>query len=376
MGITVGGCFICGRWFDVAMEIYTIDFDLTGEGIANKLDAAFGSRHAWFNLAVGASVTRHPFVVTCTQGELTAAQIEEQAAALRRQAEEQRRLAEEAARQRQQAAAAQLQKEQQERQKAAAAQLQLRRQLEDQARREREQREAYERVLAETQRLEAERASQQQEQQEREHQRLHYPRPAWLQQQNGRAIAVAGYRGVGKSSTVNFLRGVAPGDEGAAAVGVVETTMSPTAYPLGPAAQLYDLPGGDTRQFRRETYIQQMGIRHFDVVLIVVAGSCSELVDCLVAEVQRCGVPAALIGTKLDTLADNNAADYDRSVAHTIAEVRAELLQHSAGLPVFVVSTRRPELGDTIALRDQVMPALLASTTLTECAEALSRFTV
>jgi predicted GTPase len=58
-------------------------------------------------------------------------------------------------------------------------------------------------------------------------------------------IAVVGSSGVGKSTFINCFRGLEAEDEGAARVGVVETTSEPTPYehPDFSNLKIWDLPG-------------------------------------------------------------------------------------------------------------------------------------
>lgn len=58
-------------------------------------------------------------------------------------------------------------------------------------------------------------------------------------------IAVVGSSGVGKSTFINCLRGLDAQDNGAANVGVVETTNQPTPYehPDFSNLKIWDLPG-------------------------------------------------------------------------------------------------------------------------------------
>jgi len=82
-----------------------------------------------------------------------------------------------------------------------------------------------------------------------------YPLPQWLIDAGYKAtgnVAITGNSGTGKSSLNNALRGLKPRDDGAAAVGVKETTLDPHGYdfePAGPEMRLWDLPGAGTPKF-------------------------------------------------------------------------------------------------------------------------------
>lgn len=62
---------------------------------------------------------------------------------------------------------------------------------------------------------------------------------------------ILGFSGVGKSTFINCFRNVQAEDEGAARVGVVETTNEPKAYEHPDFANLkvWDLPGKNTPCF-------------------------------------------------------------------------------------------------------------------------------
>jgi len=69
-------------------------------------------------------------------------------------------------------------------------------------------------------------------------------------------IAITGDSGTGKSTIINTLRGIGPNDPASAQVGLVETTMKPTAYahPNFPNVIFWDLPGVGTPKNPKSTY--------------------------------------------------------------------------------------------------------------------------
>nr|XP_048275339.1 interferon-inducible GTPase 1-like [Myodes glareolus] len=86
-------------------------------------------------------------------------------------------------------------------------------------------------------------------------------------------VAVTGEFGVGKSSLINALMGVGPEDEGAAEVGVVETTMRRTPYkhPKIQTLTLWDLPGLGTVNFPPKDYLEKVNFQEYDFFIIVSA---------------------------------------------------------------------------------------------------------
>ncbi len=76
---------------------------------------------------------------------------------------------------------------------------------------------------------------------------------------------------IGKSTTINALRGIADDDlANAARVNEVETTMAPTQYqhPTIPKLCLWDIPGAGTMQHPIQTYFDDKGLLAFDCLVL------------------------------------------------------------------------------------------------------------
>lgn len=201
--------------------------------------------------------------------------------------------------------------------------------------------------------LEAERA----EQRRCEETRRNYPIPAWLSCDGRMNVAVTGNAGVGKSLLINRLRRIRPGADGWAPVGIEETTMTPTAYefPGEPRVRLWDLPGAGTEAFPLETYIQTMGLRYFDRVIIVSAGRFTSTEVALKAELERKGVPYVMVRTKVDIDVANNLEDNRLAEADTIAQMLAAF--RSNGIDrAFLVSLREPDRFEFPSLIQDLFP--------------------
>jgi len=84
-------------------------------------------------------------------------------------------------------------------------------------------------------------------------------------------IGIIGNSGTGKSSFINAIRGLKADDVRAAAVGVNETTTTPTPYahPNNPLLKFWDLPGIGTPTFPQKTYLQKIGFKKYDFFLII-----------------------------------------------------------------------------------------------------------
>jgi len=171
-------------------------------------------------------------------------------------------------------------------------------------------------------------------------------------------VAVAGRSGSGKSSFINTLRDLAPGDAGAAAVGVCETTMRPTCYdvPRMPSFKLWDIPGSDTKEFASETYVKAMGLTHFDMVVIIVQSPLVGTEQTITVELQRCGIPHFVVRSKVDIDIDNNLYDFDIPEHETLANIRSDMLKHGIAKP-YLISSRRPHALDIDHLMHDIMQA-------------------
>jgi len=63
---------------------------------------------------------------------------------------------------------------------------------------------------------------------------------------------------------------------------------------------IWDLPGVGTPNFPQQTYLKRMGIRHFDLVVLMTASRFTESELMLVSELERWGVPYFLVRNKTD----------------------------------------------------------------------------
>lgn len=114
-----------------------------------------------------------------------------------------------------------------------------------------------------------------------------YPRPSYLPNDGSVIICITGASGTGKSSAINALRNKRRSDPEAAPVGESETTAAPVLYsspfPNGiqrdgqpVTVSFFDLPGVGTTNHPQDTYIRNMGLRHYDLVVLVTADRLME----------------------------------------------------------------------------------------------------
>ena len=116
-------------------------------------------------------------------------------------------------------------------------------------------------------------------------------------------VAVAGLTGSGKSTFVNVVRGLRDYDDGAAAVGVVETTMVKQEYqhPSCEHLSVWDLPGGGTDAHPGKLYWYDNALYAFDAVLLFYSGKAVPpfVTECI-AQLRSIDVSCVLVKAKVD----------------------------------------------------------------------------
>ncbi len=103
-------------------------------------------------------------------------------------------------------------------------------------------------------------------------------------------IPVVGRQNEGKSSLINALKGLRPGDPGRAAVGESETTKVPTAFRDERHAGVvwHDIPGGGTSNFSAWGYYYAHKLYAYDQILLVHSSALSEVRSILLARCPGC----------------------------------------------------------------------------------------
>mmetsp|Transcript_75282 Transcript_75282/g.104576 ORF Transcript_75282/g.104576 Transcript_75282/m.104576 type:complete len:302 (+) Transcript_75282:41-946(+) len=161
-----------------------------------------------------------------------------------------------------------------------------------------------------------------------------YPTPAWLDLAVIN-LAVVGRTTAGKSSLINFLRNVQAGEQGAAIISDDIGTSLPTPFDwqipgCSRAVRLWDCPGTETPGWTLG-YVQQIGLRYFDVVLVILPKPRFAEESALVAECLKFGVPVHVVVTQVDKQLEssgpNAAANVELAVGRWIDDT-----SKSAGL--------------------------------------------
>ena len=171
-------------------------------------------------------------------------------------------------------------------------------------------------------------------------------------------FAITGRSATGKSTFINTIRNLKPGDDGFARAGSGDTTIKPTLYmhPTNDQIAFYDLPGYSSTTFKKEDYISEMKISDYDFILIFSNNVVGEDEVWLVGELRKLGKPFSLVRSKIDIDIDN--AKYDgNDEKMVIPEIKGKIqkaLQVNPELKdtkgIFLISSRKSDLGEMSAL--------------------------
>jgi GTP-binding protein EngB required for normal cell division len=131
-------------------------------------------------------------------------------------------------------------------------------------------------------------------------------------------FAITGRSATGKSTFINTIRNLKPGDDDFAMAGSGNTTITPTLYmhPKNDKITFYDLPGYSSIIFKKEDYINEMKISDYDSVFIFCDNVLCEDEVWLVRELRKLEKPVSLVRSKID--ADIENAIYDGKVQEMI----------------------------------------------------------
>jgi predicted GTPase len=180
-------------------------------------------------------------------------------------------------------------------------------------------------------------------------------------------FAIAGVSGSGKSSLVNAFRGLRSKDDGAAAVGITETTLEMTRYPeANPEIPFvwYDVPGAGTFKCRDWQYFNDQGLYVFDCIIVLLDNRFTMTDIAILVNARRFNIPTYIVRSKADQHIRNVMIEmgYD-SEGDAGSERRDEL--HRAARWQFIEETRntvKANLADA-SLPDQRV-YIISNTTL------------
>ena len=141
-------------------------------------------------------------------------------------------------------------------------------------------------------------------------------------------IGFTGSFGVGKSSIINTLRDlVSPNEPGWANVNVFEETKIPRAYeyPRNPKIKFWDLPGVGTLLFPRDSYLQKINFKRYDVFVIICAGIFTKKDLWLAREISKIGKQFIFVRSKVHTDVENEKRIYSQDPAFDVQRVLDEI---------------------------------------------------
>ena len=167
-------------------------------------------------------------------------------------------------------------------------------------------------------------------------------------------FAITGRSATGKSTFINTIRNLRPGDDDFAKAGSGNTTITPTLYmhPKNHQITFYDLPGYSTTKFKKENYISEMQISDYDFFFIFFDNVLDEDEVWLVRELRKLGKPFSLVRSKID--ADIESAIYNgKDQEMIIPEIKREIKNALHASPelkdtkgIFLIFDRKPDLGE------------------------------
>mmetsp|Transcript_70935 Transcript_70935/g.122967 ORF Transcript_70935/g.122967 Transcript_70935/m.122967 type:complete len:352 (-) Transcript_70935:59-1114(-) len=215
---------------------------------------------------------------------------------------------------------------------------------------------------------------------------VNFPLPDYLREAGYEQtinIGVFGTAGSGKSSLVNALRRRKPGEADAAPVGVEETTTIPLSYSLVEAdaklaekvlenlgtdvekkrntrpVRVWDLPGAGTTTFPSSCCVREMGLRYYDVIVLVVSGRVSETDIKVAHELELFKVPHFVARSQVDVDMENELEDHGGSCEEVARRLRRDMASQGFS-QVFLVSSRQPVSHDFHQLSSSIIASVQA----------------
>ncbi|XP_043953840.1 interferon-inducible GTPase 1-like [Gambusia affinis] len=137
-------------------------------------------------------------------------------------------------------------------------------------------------------------------------------------------IAITGEASSGKSFFLKAFREVEDNSEDVAPTGVVETTLEVKEYPHPnyPSVIFSDLPGIGSTRFPAKQYLNQVGLKKFDIFIIVSADRFREKDVKLAKEIKKMGKKFCYVCSKFDNNLRHEERKKDFSQEKTLAQIR------------------------------------------------------
>ncbi|XP_031208258.1 immunity-related GTPase family M protein 1-like isoform X2 [Mastomys coucha] len=174
-------------------------------------------------------------------------------------------------------------------------------------------------------------------------------------------IAVTGDSGNGMSSFINALRLIGHDEEDSAPTGVVRTTQKPARYSSShfPYVDLWDLPGLGATAQSVKSYLEEMQISTFDLIIIIASEQFSSNHVKLAEAMQRMRKRFYVVWTKLDRDLRTSTFPEPQLLQNIQKNIQENLQQAQVREPpVFLVSCFSPSLHDFPKLRETLQKDL------------------
>ena len=175
-------------------------------------------------------------------------------------------------------------------------------------------------------------------------------------------IAVTGDSGNGMSSFINALRFIGHEEEDSAPTGVVRTTKKPACYSSDshfPYVELWDLPGLGATAQSVESYLEEMQISIYDLIIIVASEQFSLNHVKLAITMQRMRKRFYVVWTKLDRDLSTSTFPEPQLLQSIQRNIRDSLQKEKVKEhPMFLVSVFKPESHDFPKLRETLQKDL------------------
>lgn len=170
------------------------------------------------------------------------------------------------------------------------------------------------------------------------------------QQQRCINIGVLGNSGTGKSSLLKIIFPkfpMAPALLQPASCCEGDGTQHPTPFRVchpQKKVHIWDLPGQGTATFPAKTYLRDMGLKYFDVVIVTTDGRWTENDGNLYNAIKFAGIQYIVVRTKVDQPVDDCFNDYEMSQEEALVFVQSKLVEQLPDLPhdrLHLVTTRK-----------------------------------
>lgn len=168
-------------------------------------------------------------------------------------------------------------------------------------------------------------------------------------------IAVTGDSGNGMSSFVNALRLIGHEEVDSAPTGVVRTTQKPARYSSShfPYVELWDLPGTGVTAQSMESYLDEMQVSAYDLIIIIASEQFSSNHVKLAEAMQRMRKRFYVVWTKLDRDISTSTFPEPQLLQSIQKNIRENLQKAQVrDPPIFLVSCFSPSFHDFPDLRN------------------------